>query len=104
MCWTAAGCCKAATPLQIIQQPACAQVADSIGGADAGLRLLGLRTVRELLREGEAAGAKTVSADASLREALSLLARTASTGWPWPTHKACLWACCTPPICCGPHA
>jgi len=66
------------TPLEIIEQPASSFVAEFVGGAASGLKLLGLRTVGERVRRGETAEGEPVPTDASLRDALSaMIARRA---------------------------
>ena len=66
------------TPLEIIEQPASSFVAEFVGGAASGLKLLGLRTVAERVRRGETAEGEPVPSDGSLRDALSaMIARRA---------------------------
>ena len=43
------------TPLEIIERPASPFVAEFVGGEASGLKLLGLHTVAERVRHGEAA-------------------------------------------------
>ncbi|HEX5453802.1 MAG TPA: ABC transporter ATP-binding protein, partial [Stellaceae bacterium] len=62
------------TPLEILENPANAFVAEFFGGEAAGLRLLGQRRVAERLRPGEAAPGEPVRSDMPLREALAAMA------------------------------
>jgi osmoprotectant transport system ATP-binding protein len=62
-------------PAELLAQPANAHVAAFVGGSEAGLRLLGLRSVDTLLRPGEAAAvsaAASIPRHATLRDALAL--------------------------------
>ncbi len=69
---------QAGTPAQLLTEPASESVRAFVGGADLGLRLLGLQCVADRLRPGEAAEGTPVPATLSLREALPLfLARHA---------------------------
>ncbi len=61
-------------PLDLLERPASDFVAEFVGGAASGLRLLGLRTVAERLRPGEAAAGEPLPSGASLREALAAMA------------------------------
>ncbi len=61
-------------PLDILEQPASDFVAEFVGGAASGLRLLGLRQVAERLRPGEAAEGEPLPRTASLREAFAAMA------------------------------
>ena len=58
-------------PLTLLARPANAFVADFLGGAERGLRRLGLGRVRDRLRPGGPVPGTPVAAEASLREALS---------------------------------
>jgi osmoprotectant transport system ATP-binding protein len=59
------------TPLELLTAPADERVADFVGRAEQGLRLLSLARVGERVRPGETAPGPPVAAAASLREALS---------------------------------
>jgi len=59
------------TPREILSSPANDYVADFIGRADVGIKLLGLYTVADCLRPGEVASGPPIASTASLREALS---------------------------------
>ena len=61
-------------PVDILERPADAFVAEFVGGEASGLKLLGLRRIGERLRPGEAAGGEPLPADASLRDALAAMA------------------------------
>jgi osmoprotectant transport system ATP-binding protein len=61
------------TPLDILEQPASAFVAEFVGGQASGLRLLALRTIGDRLRLGESAAGEPLPATASLREALAAM-------------------------------
>ena len=63
---------QADTPQALLARPANDFVADFIGRADAGLRLLALHTVASRVRAGEAADGAPIRSDANLRDALSL--------------------------------
>ncbi len=72
---------QAGPPAQLLRQPASPAVADFLGNAHTGLRLLALQTVADRLRPGPAAGAAAssansantaISASLNLRDALSL--------------------------------
>ena len=66
---------QAGTPAELLAQPAHALVADFIGRGDVGIKLLGLRTVADAMRAGEAGEAvegEPIDAGSSLREALSV--------------------------------
>jgi osmoprotectant transport system ATP-binding protein len=60
-----------ATPAEIIARPATDFVADMVGDVERPLRLLSLIPLSDIVEEGPAEGAP-LSADASLREALSV--------------------------------
>ena len=59
------------TPREILSSPANDYVADFIGRADVGIKLLGLYKVADCLRPGEVASGPPIASTASLREALS---------------------------------
>jgi len=61
------------TPLDLLEHPASGFVAEFVGGAASGLKLLSLRTVAERLHPGEAEG-EPLSCDTSLRDALAAMA------------------------------
>jgi osmoprotectant transport system ATP-binding protein len=63
---------QAGTPLQLLAQPASPWVSDFLGRATLGQRLLGLRTVAEILRPGEQADGAALQPGQSLRDALAL--------------------------------
>jgi osmoprotectant transport system ATP-binding protein len=63
---------QAGTPLQLLAQPASLWVSDFLGRATLGQRLLGLRTVAEILRPGEQAAGTALQPGQSLRDALAL--------------------------------
>ena len=68
---------QAGTPAALLAHPANALVVDFIGRGDVGIKLLGLRTVRDVMRVGEgdgteAVGGEAIAAGLNLREALSL--------------------------------
>jgi len=62
-------------PLEILQHPADDFVADFIGRAELGLKLLSFRRVGDHLRPGEAIAGEPIAPDASLKEALSEMIR-----------------------------
>jgi osmoprotectant transport system ATP-binding protein len=62
------------TPLDLLEHPASAFVAEFVGGEAGGLKLLSLRTVADRLRPGEAAEGEPLSSNASLRDALAAMA------------------------------
>ena len=62
------------TPLDLLEHPASAFVAEFVGGEASGLKLLLLRTVADRLRPGEAAEGEPLSSDALLRDALAAMA------------------------------
>jgi osmoprotectant transport system ATP-binding protein len=69
---------QAGPPAELLTRPACAQVSDFLGRATLGQRLLGLRTVGEILRPGEAAEGPALAPGQTLQEALAaFLARRA---------------------------
>jgi osmoprotectant transport system ATP-binding protein len=61
------------TPLELLERPASAFVAEFVGGDAGGLKLLGLRTVSERVRHGETADGEPLPSDASLRDALAAM-------------------------------
>jgi osmoprotectant transport system ATP-binding protein len=61
-------------PIDILERPAGAFVAQFVGGEAAGLKLLGLRRIAERLRPGEWAAGEPLPAEASLRDALAAMA------------------------------
>jgi osmoprotectant transport system ATP-binding protein len=61
-------------PLDLLEHPASAFVAEFVGGEASGLKLLSLRTVAERLRPGESADGEPLSSDASLRDAFAAMA------------------------------
>jgi osmoprotectant transport system ATP-binding protein len=68
-----------ATPLDLLESPASDFVRDFVGTQGIGLKLLSVRRVRERMRPGGTAEGEPIAADASLRDALSLMtARGAS--------------------------
>jgi osmoprotectant transport system ATP-binding protein len=70
---------QAGSPAQLLALPASEQVAEFLGRAALGQRLLALRTVREILRPGETAAGAALRPEQSLQEALAefLLRRSA---------------------------
>jgi len=62
------------TPLDLLEHPASAFVAEFVGGDSSGLKLLSLRTVADRLHPGELADGEPLPSDASLREALAAMA------------------------------
>jgi osmoprotectant transport system ATP-binding protein len=61
-------------PVEILEHPASGFVAEFVGGDEAELKLLALRRVSDRLRPGEIAGGDPLPADASLRDALAMMA------------------------------
>ena len=61
------------TPLEIVASPVNALVVDFVGRSDTGIKLLSLHTVQHLARAEAAVEGPHVAADASLREAVSLM-------------------------------
>ena len=61
------------TPLDILDHPAGAFVAEFVGGDAGGLKALALRTVAERLRPDETAAGEPLSSEASLHEALAAM-------------------------------
>jgi osmoprotectant transport system ATP-binding protein len=61
------------TPLDLLEHPASAFVAEFVGGSASGLKLLSLRTVAERLHLGETAEGEPLPSDASLRDALAAM-------------------------------
>ena len=62
------------TPLDLLEHPASAFVAEFVGGEASGLKLLSLRTVADRLHPGEVAEGEPLPSDASLRDALAAMA------------------------------
>jgi osmoprotectant transport system ATP-binding protein len=62
------------TPLDLLEHPASAFVAEFVGGDSSGLKLLSLRTVAERVHPGEMAEGEPLPSQASLREALAAMA------------------------------
>jgi osmoprotectant transport system ATP-binding protein len=82
---------QAGTPLELLQQPANDFVADFLGRADAGLKLLSLRTVADCLRPATqdthptlspALHTTTLQLDTTVREAISHMAALGVTTLP----------------------
>ena len=65
---------QAATPLELLTQPANARVADFVGRSDMGLKCLSLQTAASLARPQVAVPGQSLPAGASLRDALSDMA------------------------------
>ncbi|MGD9616686.1 MAG: ABC transporter ATP-binding protein [Alphaproteobacteria bacterium] len=66
------------SPIALLEQPASAFVAEFVGGAASGLKLLGLHSVAERVRPGERVEGEPLPSDASLRDALAaMIARRA---------------------------
>jgi osmoprotectant transport system ATP-binding protein len=61
-------------PVEILEHPASSFVAEFVGGDGAELKLLALRRVADRLRPGEIADGDPLPADASLRDALTMMA------------------------------
>ncbi len=62
------------TPLNLLEHPASAFVAEFVGGDASGLKLLSLRTVAERMHPGEQAAGEKLPSDATLRDALAAMA------------------------------
>lgn len=62
------------TPLALLSQPANDQVADFVGRSDVGIKLLSLQSAGSLARAGTSPDGPSLSAKASLREAVSWMA------------------------------
>jgi len=62
------------TPLDLLEHPASAFVAEFVGGEASGLKLLSLRTVADRLHPSEVAEGEPLPSDASLRDALAAMA------------------------------
>lgn len=62
------------TPLDLLERPASAFVAEFVGGEGGALNLLSLRTVADRLHPGEAAEGEPVPKGTSLRDALAQMA------------------------------
>jgi len=65
---------QVAAPLALLTAPANAFVADFVGRSDMGIKLLSLKGAAGLVRQQAAAAGPTLQADASLREAISVMA------------------------------
>ena len=66
------------TPIELLERPASAFVAEFVGGNAGSLKLLGLHTVAERMRHGETVTGEPLPNDASLRDALAaMIARRA---------------------------
>ncbi len=61
------------TPLDLLEHPASAFVAEFVGGEASGLKLLSLRTVADRVHPGEAAEGEPLPSDTSLRDALAAM-------------------------------
>jgi osmoprotectant transport system ATP-binding protein len=61
------------TPAEIIEKPTSDFVRDFVGGRLDDMRILMVRRVRDIMREGRAGSAPSIAADASLRDALALM-------------------------------
>ncbi len=62
---------QAGSPYQLLAEPASSQVAEFFGQSTLGHRLLGLRSVAELLRRGESAPGLALPPEMSLQQALA---------------------------------
>jgi osmoprotectant transport system ATP-binding protein len=62
------------TPIEILERPASPFVAEFVGGAANGLKLMSLRTVAERLHPGEPAEGEALVSNTSLRDALAAMA------------------------------
>jgi osmoprotectant transport system ATP-binding protein len=62
------------TPLDLLEHPASAFVAEFVGGEAGSLKLLSLRTVADRLHPGEAGEGEPLPSDTSLRDALAAMA------------------------------
>jgi osmoprotectant transport system ATP-binding protein len=66
------------TPIELLERPASAFVAEFVGGNAGSLKLLGLHTVADRMWHGETATGEPLPNDASLRDALAaMIARRA---------------------------
>ena len=65
---------QVATPLELLTQPATAQVADFVGRSDMGIKWLSLQSAVGLARRQLAVPGLTLAPQASLREAVSAMA------------------------------
>jgi osmoprotectant transport system ATP-binding protein len=61
------------TPSEIIEQPATAFVRNFVAGRPGDMRILMVRRVSDIMREGTVAGAPNIDADTSLRDALAVM-------------------------------
>jgi osmoprotectant transport system ATP-binding protein len=66
---------QVATPLALLAEPANARVLDFLGRNDLGIKRLSLQTARSLARVQAPCGGPSLTANATLREAVSLLAQ-----------------------------
>ena len=64
---------QAGPPLDVLRAPADKFVQNLVGGADGALRLLEAVFVRDRMRRGESATGSPISAEATLKEALTLM-------------------------------
>ncbi|HEX5317807.1 MAG TPA: ABC transporter ATP-binding protein [Stellaceae bacterium] len=71
-----------ASPLDLLEHPASDFVREFVGTQGIGLKLLSVRTVRDRMRPGETAEGEPVTADAPLRDALSLMTSRHATVLP----------------------
>jgi len=62
---------QAGTPADLLARPASEKVSDFLGRATLGQRLLGLRTVAEIVRQGETADGVPLAPDQTLQDALT---------------------------------
>jgi osmoprotectant transport system ATP-binding protein len=65
---------QCATPTDLLRHPADAAVREFVGGAQAGLRLLAMRRVREVMQPGKNFIQPSIHPESSLQLALSLMA------------------------------
>jgi osmoprotectant transport system ATP-binding protein len=73
---------QSGTPAEILARPKNGFVRDFVGGADAMMKLLEFRKVRDILRKGEQAAGDPVSPSASLRSALTKMIASGRTVLP----------------------
>jgi osmoprotectant transport system ATP-binding protein len=73
---------QSGTPAEILARPKNGFVRDFVGGADAMMKLLEFRKVRDILRKGEQAAGDPVSSSASLRSALTKMIASGRTVLP----------------------
>ena len=62
------------TPLDLLEHPASGFVAEFVGGASSGLKLMSLRTLADRLHPGDKAEGEPLPSNASLRDALAAMA------------------------------